>query len=370
MLADRLLKRGEHDPDAVIDILAGEGQPVEVRTPTPEEGLEASPSNMAKAPDTEAAEVALQEATTRKPADFSTVESQTEKINREIMIGDKVYETDLPEGIDPIGSPDAQGLEAEVFLQRAMLIPQALDKIPEGEFVIKDRGSNSERKIIATATPDGMSINIDAFYGASINLHTGDAHILMGKLGYAIKHVVIDGFDYGYRIVGVPTPETIKKAAAKLGVKIKLLTGRRGEVEKGKLEYSDYLQAFAEGQYPVSVGEIGYYGHDIQDDHLSSMVLGGDPLKKALREAASSALKSRDEGKMKSATANIDRFTAALRRTLNENPEEPDFQLNEAYSSGRELGISDETIGNIMQTVRSKAKEFGMTVVERQLTQA
>lgn len=274
---------------------------------------------------------------------------------RDIDVGWNKYETNLPKGIDVFANPDLD-LPEQTDIRLGVL-----DELPEGEYVISriidDDGYPLEikRVIPVIDSPMGKVVGTEA-WGSDVKwpLQSGTEE-LMGSLGYIV--VEVDGHQV---IAAVPTPETIQKAAHDLGVEVHVFLDDRPYVD-GR----DYLDSFAKGEYP-----IGKYPHDVEDDHITAMVLGGKPLKDALSVASEDVLLTGDENAIKLAAGTIDKFTAQLRGIISDHTqlrgETYGRQQGRAtlHEYGAKLRIPPEVVEEILATAQENARGFGMSVKE------
>lgn len=234
---------------------------------------------------------------------------------------------------------------------RSNLLPSAIDGLPTGEYAIGSPDSDEpafDRKIIVTEDESGRYIE-----GLKTGLidNLGSNRKLMQALGYKFQ-----GFG---GLNAAPMPETLKQHAADLGVDVEFFPNQ------GLIDSSDYLGAFSRGAYPVATGNAEYYAHDTQDDHITAMVLGGEPLKAALAHVASEALAVGED--LDNYADAIDRFTAYLRGsvapTYNQMPMA--YDKNTLQFVGQGIGMSESEIDEIFATAHKNAESFGMDTVDR-----
>lgn len=161
--------------------------------------------------------------------------------------------------------------------------------------------------------------------------------------------------------VYAPTPETFKLFCAQQGIQVEI------HKDKSHLKADEYLKAYREGRYPV--GALDYfYSHDIQDDHITALIVGGQELQQAIARSIETSLAS---GIMSAEdlTSLIDSFTASFRSVIL-----PHGTLGEAYGKeqGRHtlqkyvdsIGISPETMDKLIATAQQRAQTFGLTPKE------
>ena len=286
---------------------------------------------------------------------------------RPIVIDGREYQTNLPKGVQLI-EPEG-GL-----ISSARLIPKDFDALSPGKYVVHggaERGTFGEisegiRRIEVRENESGKTILNESFsYGGQISV-SEDALGLMQEIGYDIGSVWISRVP---NITGVPTPETLKAAAGLMGVEIQFFP------KVGVISDIDYLRAFADGKYPVSTKEELQYMHDIQDDHITAMVLGGEPLKLALAEVASRAIadarrplrRNRSTGDTASM---IDTFTAILRAVVSRGTTDVPFILERGRSTlikrGEALGLTAEKTQEILEHAQEIGRTMGLEVMELQ----
>lgn len=281
---------------------------------------------------------------------------------RTIIVGSQVYETDLPAGIDIFEEPHS----FKKPLHEA-LSPSALDELPVGIFHFSGETTeidesfqnvtrSIEREIQVIETDKGKVIGVESFGKNADWRMQPDTGKLMSALGY-----VIDGEAGRARIIAVPTPETVKKAAQDIGVEIEFFP------KDGYIPGSQYLQTYVDGKYPVAMGEASFYQHDIEDDHLTAMALGGVHLRDALKSASETAL-LKDEKTIDHVAQTIDSYTASLRAVVSSHSE----LLGEAYGDargrttlidiGEEIGITAEATNAVIAEAQENGREYGLDV--------
>ncbi len=277
------------------------------------------------------------------------------------------YFSNLPEGMFPFMPIEENSILSHPAEQP--LLPSAIDALPAGKYYVAQASSrtpgtadtNFDRKIIVTDEPDGKRINEINKY--TLIKNSGKSEALMTALGYQFEERVLDAglpsqvTRYG-ELKAVPTPETLRQKAADLGVIVRFIP------DQGIIDNRTYLKAFADETFPISTADALNYGHDTQDDHITAMVLGGLPLRSALRSAAISALKRND---LDDVVAGIDTFTSLLRETV--------AQTNNKTSNisgtpeilrqyGRYIDVPSSTVDEILETAQKNARKYGMDVTE------
>jgi hypothetical protein len=250
--------------------------------------------------------------------------------------------TNIPEGLDIFDKSSKTD-----HPHRSSLLPSAIETLPTGEYAIGLPDSDEpafDRKI--TIIEDETGRYIEGMQTGLVE-NIGSNRQLMQALGYK--------FQQGFNSANMaPMPETLKAHAAKLGVDVVFFD------DQGLIASDGYLGAFSRGEYPVATGNAEYYAHDTQDDHITAMVLGGEPLKRALAHVASEALATGED--LDNYADAIDRFTAYLRGsvapTYNQMPMA--YDRNTLQFIGQGIGMSEVEVDEIIGTARENAESFGM----------
>jgi hypothetical protein len=280
--------------------------------------------------------------------------SETAARSSRIEFGGVAYDTNLPEGVNPYGEAS--------HVRQAKLLPNELDKLQLGNYFVsttetdpwadvpKEREVRHEINIIDGER--GKTVNTGAS-NLPWTLQEGTAE-LMRVLGYVVEEK--NGVE---RIVAFPTPETVKSAAQLVGVDIEFFP------DDEFIPGAKYLGAYADGKYPVSTKEIDMYKHDIEDDHLTAMVLGGEPLKNALAEVATQALHQGAEA-IDGTARRIDVFTATLRAVIRGHGN----LQGEAYGAeqgrktlheeGTKMGLNHEVVETILTQAQEIARQLDL----------
>ena len=260
-----------------------------------------------------------------------------------------VYETDSPDQLE-----EAMKL---VDGRPEINIPQ-IRNVPNGEYSIKTRtilfgGEEKlsepklDRIVKVFEGEKGKVIHPESLKDGLLNTTINPGtESLMRDLGYVISS---EG-----AIEGTPIPETLIRSAADLGLAIEFHEG-------GKLSAEEYVETFSRGAYPVATGNEYWYSHDINDDHITAMVLGGAELMHLLQRGASKAIETHTEDK---ASGAIDQFTNCLGGFLYVRK----GQLNAGYDglieNGEKLGISKEEVDHLVINARAKAQDYDIELLE------
>lgn len=262
--------------------------------------------------------------------------------------------------------------------QEVTIIPSATDSLEEGSYTIQseDQSIPSDIDFDATVpiykeislkqTEKGKMINANSIsesVRSTIEILPNIAG-LMGQLGFTFetKTNSYDGTQYD-SLLALPTPETFKENCRALGIDVELFQ------DDGLIPPKQYVQSYSEGKYPVATGVELYYVHDIRDDHITGVVLGGDELRDAHAEVSQSALSSNDEELIGQMAGGIDSFTNTLRSVIADGG-----TLGEAYGTrmgrstlyrvGKNIGLSNETVEAILLKAQERAISFGIQIKE------
>jgi hypothetical protein len=302
------------------------------------------------------------EMTTRKIGSGALVEAMDTSPKRKIDLKDGQFDTDLPEGIHPFEDEGARSSMMRPGLNN-YLLPSAMDDMSTGHYTISGHiddpmgfgaPSQVERTIDVIDSESGKTISLESLRADWYEEADQGAERLLAKLGYTLN-------EQG-RMTAVPTPETVKRVTRdNFGIEIELVP------DEGRLSAKRYIGVFADGKYPVSTGTEPYYKHDIEDDHLTAMALGGKQLQDALQVSARTVLQD-DKSDLDKIAGAIDTYTVTLRAIV------ADYNLVVGESYGKEmgretllkyganLGIPPEATNDIIATAQKKVAELGMNV--------
>jgi hypothetical protein len=286
-----------------------------------------------------------------------------EELQPTMMYGSELF-TNIPEGVRVFESTDHHPYSVPI-------IPAATDSLESGTYVLRseDQRRPSEdddllleepinKEITIFDTENGKAIGVDVIR-ANIELSPEVTNI-MKDLGFIFEQRINDYSGEQYdKLVAIPTPETIKKMSLALGVDVELFP------EDSLISPQSYVRAFSEGKYPIASGSETYFIHDIQDDHITGVVLGGELLRDALVEVSSAVLSTENEEMIGHMAGRIDVFTNTLRSVIADGG-----TLGEAYGiesgrgtlykSGKKVGLSADTIESILLVAQERAKSFGI----------
>lgn len=180
--------------------------------------------------------------------------------------------------------------------------------------------------------------------------HMSENPVVLKLLGYEFS----DNND-DLDISAVPTPQTLKKAAAKMGVNVVFF-------EEYDIKSPQYLGELSQGNYSVSYAN---YEHDISEDHLLAFTLCGDALKLGLQAVANKALLL-DRPKQNLITKKIDYFTGMLSVLLCGLHSSWAAKLSDDIQIlndvGGEIGLDQNTVDQILLAGGSKAEALGVSV--------
>jgi hypothetical protein len=187
----------------------------------------------------------------------------------------------------------------------------------EGEDVLRATEANNpvakEEVRLVSDTMDAQTMVFDT--ANNIGMASVEAKQLFAAYGYkSVK-------DEQGRIIitGVPTPETDLKLAVKWGVNIKHVTESN---EEGEMPLLAFVKPFAgsdkdEPAYPEGVGgSLGFYDHDLRDDHKSGVLAAGQKALNMLSPIAKFGLASNDRKTLEDVGDTLDDATFIIKYAL------------------------------------------------------
>ncbi|MGZ6004989.1 MAG: hypothetical protein ACXWLH_02460 [Candidatus Saccharimonadales bacterium] len=287
-------------------------------------------------------------------------------------------ETKLPEPTVAIeGQPNAPEFAQLTKEELGMLFheeerqpsinPSALDRLSPGNYRVfsadvhgptyYDDTPHGYREIQIKETPAGRVVNLSAFKLSEAADTTYSSGNLLRSLGYEVDE---DG-----NITGIPTPATVTNAAASLDVEVMPVNA----ANYGEIDPFTYINAFAEGKYPISVNSEELYVHDIHDDHITTLVLGGEPLKtvlKSMAKRASEMINNAPDENIRRSIAEksadvIDTVTNSLGGNVYSRPAAT-TSLSGMLEKAEYLGINETEINNIIEIIKENAQKFGIKI--------
>jgi hypothetical protein len=302
------------------------------------------------------------EMTTRKIGNGALVEAMDVAPMRKIDLKDGQFDTDLPEDIHPFEDDGARSSMMRPGLNN-YLLPSAMDNMSTGHYTISGHiddpmgfgaPSQVERTIDVLDGKYGKTIALESLRADWYEEPAQGTEQLLAELGYTLNE---EG-----RMTAAPTPETVKRVARNnFEIEIELVP------DEGRLSAKRYIGVFADGKYPVSTGTEPYYKHDIEDDHLTAMALGGKQIQDALQTAAKNALED-DTNDLDKVAGAIDTYTVTLRAIVADydlvvgEPFGKEMGRETLLKYGANLGIPPEATNDIIATAQKKAAELGMNV--------
>ncbi len=168
----------------------------------------------------------------------------------------------------------------------------------------------------------------------------------LNQLGY----LFVNGQTYA------PSPETFKRFCANQGISVEIYSDR------SRLGHEEYLGAFRRGAYPIGALD-NFYSHDIQDDHITALLIGGPGLQGAIAESLNKA----SEVDPYNLAATLDIFTAAFRSVLlpNGSLQGDNFGKTNGRSTLKNiastLGIDPDKVDELISTAQARIVNFGLT---------
>jgi hypothetical protein len=172
----------------------------------------------------------------------------------------------------------------------------------------RDRVNAPRLDALGTTDPIGRSKIIMPIHGAGYIEPMADQldrlapnidpkqRLLLDYLGYYAD----DKGRYWY-----PSPQTLAATAKRLGLPLAFISTFNKE---GAIPARDYVQAFADGKFPIGIADLYHYAHDTTNDHLPGVIAGGVPMMEALRPIAQAMLDQNREfsfGFFDSITTNV-----------------------------------------------------------------
>jgi len=279
-----------------------------------------------------------------------TTEADASSKGRPLIVGDQQFLTDLPDDVEPF-TPDT------IDATTAPLNPKDLDKLQPGAYTIYFVGEDQvepyvpARSIVMRDGPKGLVVDSESFTPTFDGNSAGwtfpiGSEKLLQALGYEFATDESDPY-----IFGVPTPETLRKAAAEYGVEVEFF-------DEKEIRSPDYLAVIAKDKYPVS---YAYFDHDIGDDHITAFLLGGGLLKDSLSRVAQDALQL-DRTEQDRVTAEIDTFTGLYRLAIAVGVDNPVDSTHtgrqRVHEAGQRIGLTETEINKLLQVGVAKAEQF------------
>ncbi len=297
-------------------------------------------------------------------------------IERDLDLGGQICSTNLPAGINPFELPEEP--KTSLNIERQKLNPTVFDQIPTGKFNVNStkevadeffgppQVTSVSRTIELIETPHGRAVMAESLSPSNDKNVSKDASQILENLGF----VFASHEDGRLSIAAVPTPETFKSAALGAGLDVELLPGTAAIPGK------EYLQYYANGKYPVATASEFYYTHDVGEDHVPAMVLGGPALAEALASATSLFLTEIDSQQAESGESleaqidrfalNIDQFTGIMSGVLIQSA----LKLGDVYcgskgmqyylASAAAVGITADKATAILAQAQQRANDFGI----------
>ena len=283
----------------------------------------------------------------------------------DIGLGDN-YETNIPDGVNIFAEVDPEYTSKRPY---EAVNPGKLDELPGGEYFIRGEDPTKEENYL-TETTNKVDKNFNiVLYGDGKYLserhQIGNLHPSMGEESKPLLEKV--GFVFSEEGTLIPTPLTVQKKMRESGVEVELFENT------GLIPPAEYVRSYRDGKYPIATGEEFYYEHDISDDHITGVLLGGDTLRDALSETLApkfaedgSPLVSAEElGRL---AEGLDRFTQTLRAIVSPSS----VTLGEAYglergkitlaTYGDRLGLNSETIAQVLEAAQQKARDLDIPI--------
>lgn len=250
--------------------------------------------------------------------------------------------------------------------------PGTLDELPPGKyFIIGDDPTIKDDPISETSSHVEVSLEIVAYNdGKYLSKKNQIGRIKPQCQAQARPLLEQAGFVFLDDDTLIPTPLTVQKKMREKGVEVELMENT------GHIPSAEYVHSYRQGKYPIATGEESYYQHDIEDDHITGIVLGGPELMQAISVALETVI-TQDGTPLVSdeiigKTANgIDRFTSALRAATAPFIDVPnDFMYSpeQARKTLREFGhaidLTPDTVDSLLAIAQKRADSLGVQVRE------
>ncbi len=267
------------------------------------------------------------------------------------------YETNLPSDVNVFDSTDPRTPLYE------SINPGKLDELAEGNYFIKGTNPangnpvNKSMEIVFTKDGKYLPAGYGHQFGNLVPEYTLGAEPLLELVGFAFTE----------KGTLVPTPITVQRHLKDAGVEAELFA------DTGVITPEDYVRSFRGGKYPISTGEEAYYAHDISDDHVTGVILGGELFRDSLSKALEHVFS--EDGTLQISTEElgalaegIDRFTQTLRAVTTYSA----ITLGEPYGKekGRQLlmrngvtiGFDSDTVSQILEASQKRALDLGLEI--------
>ena len=159
--------------------------------------------------------------------------------------------------------------------------------------------------------------------------------------------------------VYAPSPQTFKRYCEQEGIAVKIME------DEDEIPPEKYIESFMRRTYPVGAKEMILYRHDIADDHITAILLGGRELQDAIAESVERLI---TEGgiPVKDIAGEIDEFTNIFRHVI--LPPSEEYSDSPAYDKYRvrnflkESGllIPPERVDELIVVAQERARNFGL----------
>ena len=285
----------------------------------------------------------------------------------DIGLGDN-YETNIPEEVHIFAEVDPEYSSSRPY---EAINPGKLDELPGGEYYVRGEDPTKEENFIM-----GVSNKVDKKFKIVVfndgkylpeSEQVGKLHPERGPESEPLLEKV--GFVFSEEGTLIPTPITVQKKMHEVGVEVQLFDNT------GLIPPVDFVRSFKDGKYPVATGEETYYAHDISDDHITGVLLGGELLRDTLSTALESKFSSDgkplvSEQELGELAEGLDRFTQTLRAVVTPSMTSAGEQFGSEmgrktlFKYGQMLGLDNETVNHILKAAQQKAQEFNLPLIE------
>ncbi len=294
----------------------------------------------------------------------------------EIALVDAIVQTNLPLDVDVVSKLYDPSFSFQS--KSDWLNPAAFDQLAAGIFTIREEAKADQHlvisetklgKVVGGLVLDRVWFSTD-FSNVSAPLLQPFGYVISSDEPFRVSRegaILSHDYEGDYKLqhlAAVPAPETLRRAAADQGVRVRLLP------DYGLIPPDAFLAAYAEDEYPVATGRFSEYHHDIDDDHITAIKLGAALLRTHLADAAQYAIGSKDSQLMGYTTSSIDSYTSELRSTIARHPLDvfdktrmsDEKRVDSLVHTGRTLGIRPHITRRILKRSLEQAHDLGVPV--------
>lgn len=158
------------------------------------------------------------------------------------------------------------------------------------------------------------------------------------------------GYQFDGDAIYQPSPYTFQRYCEQEGIAVEILP------DVSKIEEAQYNDGYRRGVYIIGALD-GFYSHDIQDDHVTALLLGEPELQTAIQEGVRSIDCSCED---------IDAFTASYRKAISPLALRMDGHtwLMIMHNVAARIGISEAKIDHLLRIGLQRAEEFDLILTD------